>query len=136
MNRLPDHLFLCSDGGLYDTRRPAWFGDMPIRTGYARHHTYIHSLHEAKACLRAGEFTSLGGCRLAFITGDGAVLSFDAVRSNWYEVVWDWLHAVNTGWKVIGLVNVDEQEVKVFCDHSGKLLGGGDESGNRSALDS
>jgi hypothetical protein len=24
----------------------------------------------------------------------------------------------------------------VFCDHSGKLLGGGDESGNRSALDS
>lgn len=110
------------DGALYDTSVKDWAKRDPIRNDFCKHKLEFHTLNDVKASLRAGEFTFPGGYRLAFITSDAACLSFDAVKENWNQVVWDWINEASTGWRVVGLMNVDETEESLYCDHTNELL--------------
>lgn len=119
---LPEHFMVSDcDGSLLDTRKADW-SKHPVRANYSRHHHTIDTLADAKACLRAGEWAWPGGYRLAFTTIDGGVLSFEAVREEWHQVVWDFLHDASTGWRVEGLIDVDNMDGEVWCAHTGELL--------------
>lgn len=110
------------DGSLYDTSDKMPSNHVLIRENYCYHRLEFETLNDVKASLRAGEFAWPGGYRLAFITSDGAILSFGAVKDEWHGVVWDWINDASTGWRVIGLVNVDDMEDIVYCDHTNELL--------------
>jgi hypothetical protein len=120
----PDHLFVTSSGDLYDTRKPIWNVMPPLREKFQYHFNDITTLSRLKATLRAGEFSWPGGYRLAFVTQDGGILSFAAVRAEFKNVVWDFQNGASTGWRVVGLLNVDETEEAVYCDHLNIRLNG------------
>jgi len=124
MTKRPDHLFVTSSGDLYDTRKPQWHLNPPLREKFQYQFNDITTLSRLKACLRAGEFSWPGGYRLAFVTQDGGILSFAAVRAEWSNVVWDFQNGASTGWRVVGLLNVDEAEEAIYCDHLSIRLNG------------
>lgn len=115
--------FVSDSGDLYNLDRVDW-AENPLREEYARHYASIRTGRELCATLRAGEYTFPGGYRLAFITDDGAILSFDAVRDNLYQVIYSIRHNINDGWRVIGTFIVDNSDDAVYCDHTSELLGG------------
>ena len=68
------------NGGLSETRLTL------VRENYDKPHRIIDSVSDVKSALRYGKYTDLGGYPLFFITSDGAALSFESVRDNFYEV--------------------------------------------------
>lgn len=121
MTKLPEHLFIGTDGALYDTRKPDW-AKHPIRDNYAKHVRDIKSIADVKSSLRSGEYAFPGGYRLAFITGDGCVLSFDAVNDNFIEVAYSLNRNIHDGWYITGLLVCDECEDITVCDYTGETL--------------
>ena len=111
------------DGALYDTSAKRWAYNEPLRANYSGHKLEFESLHDVKASIRAGEFTFPGGYRLAFVTSDAAILSYKTVVDNWRLVVGEWFDPhPNDQWRVVGLVNVDDCDDTMVCDHSGEVL--------------
>lgn len=88
-----------------------------VREKFACHFQTMESLAHVKATLRAGRFTSLGGYPLYFITSDGAALSFKAVREEWPQVCWSWLHMADDGWRVVGC-DVNYEDAELYCAHT------------------
>src|SRR5690554_4067854 len=107
-SRLPDHLFVASDGALYDTRRQEWHKRPPLRPVFERHFSTIKTTAEFKACLRAGGFTDAGGYALAFTTVDGCVLCFDCARKEARLILDSIRTDCRDGWRVDGITNADE----------------------------
>ena len=93
-----------------------------VRKDVARHYREIDSINKLKACLRAGEYTSVGMYRLFFITNDGACLSFSSVLDNLESIYYSMMNDINDGWKITGLSSVEEFDDEVYCDHSNELL--------------
>lgn len=120
---LADHLFLASNGDLYDTRRADWHKTAPLRRNYKWTYRHIANVHQLKATLRAGEF-DIGGYRLAFITSDRAVLSFDAVKANFRLVIDSIRTRIDDGWRVVGVVLENETDETLYCEQTGELLFG------------
>lgn len=118
---LPDHLFVASDGTLYDTRQPDW-SRKPIRAVYRRHGK-IRNTQEFKAALRAGKWTDLGSYPVYFVLDDGEALSFEAARENLREILYDMTHDVtgSGSWNVIGL-EVNYEDSELCCAHTGKKI--------------
>lgn len=80
------------------------------------------TLSEIKTALRSGQYAWPGGYQQFFLTADGAVLSFDAVRSEWREVVW--AHINNDkrcGW-YIEAADVNWEDADLVCDHTGEPI--------------
>lgn len=121
--KLPEHLFVGCEGDLYDTRNPEWSKSPPLRSNYERHVRDIKTADDVKACLRAGPYAWPGGYACFFITSDGAVLSFEAARKGFLQIICslkDGDHG--TGWHVCGLgCTADEDETPV-CEHTGKAI--------------
>jgi len=105
-----------SDGGLYDDSLDI------IRQNFSIHRATIESIADVKATLRAGEYIWPGGYRLAFVTTDGGVLSFDAVRKNLHNVIWSMTNRVHDGWNLDCILNVNDCDEPIYCDDSGELL--------------
>lgn len=122
MTKLPNHLFLASDGDLYDTRLPEWSAN-PLREGYSGHGESIKTIAHFKAALRAGAFTDLGGYPLYFVMGDYSALSFDAARENYREIIAAMLqdHNPHDDWRVVS-VQINHEDSDLYCSHSGKLI--------------
>jgi hypothetical protein len=104
---------------LYDTRVSDWSHKPPLRARYAWHSRTLGSLAEVKAALRAGPYAWPGGYECFFITADGAVLSYEAARDEFRQIVWDYLHNASTGWRVVALGCMAECGEPVVCDHTG-----------------
>lgn len=126
MTKLPSYMFIAGNGDLYDTRRPNWESN-PLREKFEWHYRKIDKAQQLLTCIRAGEYAFPGGYRLAFITSDGGVLSFAAVKDNLYSVVDSIRHKIDDGWQVVGLIDVDNQDGVSYCDHTGEKLGGYEE---------
>ena len=112
-----DALFHTFEGDLYRTR-----DNVIIRPGYAYQRNECNSAADVAACLRHGEHAWPGGYRIYFITTDGAALSFDAVRDNWYSVVYSMHHAIDDGWRVAGCACSAYTDEHPYCDHTNVLL--------------
>lgn len=110
-----------SDGGLYDTREPGWTAK-PIRPNYAKHHRAITCLADVKACLRAGPYAWPGGYECYFVTSDGGILSFEAARAEFAQIVWDFLNDTSTGWRVEAMMTAADTDAEVICDHTNRVI--------------
>ena len=117
---LPAHLFITSDGDLYDVRSNQGFA-FPLRKRFSYHFRSIATTAQLKATLRAGQFTCPGGYPLYFITSDGATLSFESVRKELSQVLWSIRNEVDDGWRVVGC-DVNCEDTELICDHSGELI--------------
>jgi hypothetical protein len=80
------------------------------------------TLAEIKGRLRAGPFTSPGGYPIYFVTSDGAVLSFKAVRAEWRNIVRAHLwNDKGCGWHIYG-ADINWEDSELYCDHTGERI--------------
>ncbi len=130
MRKLPntEHLFAGCEGDLYDTRVPQWNYGKPLRALYSgiksrKIDSGVAGTVQVRAALRHGGFAWPGGYALFFITSDGAVLSFKAVRENLRSVLDSTLHKSRDGWRVVGIDSVENADGEpVICDHTGEAI--------------
>lgn len=115
----PKHLFTCSDGALYDTRRADWPGK-PLRSVYRKHCREIWTAAELKATLRAGPYAWPGGYPLYFIAADGCALSFSTVRNRLREVMGAFSGG-DDGWHVVAC-EINHDDAGLRCADSGELI--------------
>jgi len=81
----------------------------------------IKTTKDLKTALRNGQLAWPGGYPLYFITSDGAALSFDAVRSEYRQVINAIRHQVNDGWLVVA-VEINYEDSDLYCDHTGHRI--------------
>jgi len=82
MNNRPAHLFLSESGDLFDTRKPEWFLNPPVRKGFARTHHDIETGLELRSTLRAGDCTFPGCYPIVGITSDGEMVNLSALAKD------------------------------------------------------
>jgi hypothetical protein len=86
VNKLSDHLFVSStDGHLYDTRKPEWHKQLPLRKDYCRTFETIRNSRELRATIRNGGYAWPGGYPLVFLTADGDCISFNAAEKQYWQ---------------------------------------------------
>lgn len=117
---MKDHLFVSSDGTLFDTRDSDW-NHHPLRANYSVHHRTIESVADFKACLRAGNTTDLGGYPLYFITSDGAALSFESAQKEFRQIAESIATKARDGWRIVAC-EINYEDSDLFCWHSGKRI--------------
>ena len=122
MATLPAHLSVGCDGELLRARRLPCFDLVVVRQNYQWHHREIKTVADLKACLRAGKYAWPGGYACYFITSDGAVLSFEAVRREFAVVAYAVKAHHNSGWQVVGMGCTAEDDEAPVCDHTGKEI--------------
>lgn len=81
------------------------------------------TLMQIKQALRNGQYAWPGGYPLYFVTSDGEVLSFKAVRKHWEDVcrahiVAGWRHS---GWAIIG-IETNWEDADLYCDETGERI--------------
>ena len=74
-------------------------------------------LADVKKALRNGKYACPGGYPMFFVSSDGLVLSFEAVRNHWRDVceahiVAGWCH---NGWH-IDAVDINWEDAELYCD--------------------
>lgn len=79
------------------------------------------SLSVIKDLLRQGKYAWPGGYPMYFYTTDGGVLSFDAVRGEWRNIVHSHLTNTNDGWQIAGY-DVNWENPNLYCDHTGEEI--------------
>jgi len=81
----------------------------------------VKTTKDLKTALRNGQWVWPGGYPLYFITSDGAALSFDAVRSEYRQVINAVRHRLNDGWRVVA-VDINYEDSDLYCDHTGQRI--------------
>lgn len=123
---LPDHFMVGCDGELlrltFREGQSGSFGCFAVRKNYSLHHREIKTVADLKACLRAGKYAWPGGYACYFITSDGAVLSFEAVRREFAVVAYAVKAHHNSGWRVVAMGCTAEDDETPVCDHTGKEI--------------
>jgi hypothetical protein len=117
---LPGHLFIGSNGCLYDTRKDNWAA-FPIRENYCYTRSTIRTVADIKATLRHGPFAWPGGYPLYFITSDGGTLSFATVRKELRSVVESIRRSISDGWRVIACTE-NWEHTELTDDHTGERI--------------
>ena len=107
--------------GLHTFEGDLYRGNEIIRTNYDRGHRSIESVADIKSALRHGRFAWPGGYPLYFITSDGAALSFESAREEFYQICYSIRTGINDGWRVIA-VETNYEDPALFCDHSGEKI--------------
>ena len=80
------------------------------------------TLQAIKQQLRYGPYAWPGGYPIYFVTSDGAVLSFAAVRAEWRNVVDAHLrNNTQCGWH-IAAADINWEDSDLFCDHTGERI--------------
>lgn len=130
----PNHLFVASDGDMFDTRVPDWHRKPPLRASYEFAHYRINSPAQYKATLRAGPYAWPGGYPMFLCTDDGAALCWECGRSEARNVISAIADRRRDGWRVIGC-DVNYEDDTLVCDHCYSAIGsayGGDERPGRN----
>ena len=120
--KMPEHLFVSSDGAMHDTRRPDW-ASRPLRPRYGAFSAMWSTpgTLELRAALRA-RYTWPGGYELVFLTHDGFDLCRDCVFHNYRQISRSIRHKQDDGWRVIGCETADTLEGHVRCEHCDRML--------------
>lgn len=77
---------------------------------------------QLREALRNGEYAWPGGYRLAFITDQGELVSFQAVRDDYRAFAESTRRRQRDGYRITGCANLETFEGSVVCDVSGELL--------------
>ena len=81
----------------------------------------IKTTKDLKTALKNGQWAWPGGYPLYFITSDGAALSFDAVRSEYRQVISAIRHGLDDGWRVVSC-EINWEDSDLYCDHTGQPI--------------
>jgi hypothetical protein len=82
----------------------------------------IKTTADLKTALRNGQYAWPGGYPLYFIADDGEPLSFEAVRDQVKQVMWEIKHkTARAGWRVIAC-QVNWEDPDLYCAHSGRRI--------------
>jgi len=126
MSKLPDHLFVATGGDLYDTRVTDWNKLPPLRAAYAVHGRDfvlgLKGMQQVKSALRAGKFAWPGGYECFFMTSDGEILSYEAVRAHLRDVLEAVRLNLRDGWRVVALGCMAEEDEPVVCADTGREI--------------
>ncbi len=130
MTKLPEYFYTSSsNGALYDTRKPNWFKNKPLRSNYSRGHVKITSLLDLKASLRNGPYCWPGGYEIVYITNCGEILCSACVKKEFKQIAYDFLNNCDTGWHINAACyeasnpeDLDE-DLKSYCSHCNKEFG-------------
>jgi hypothetical protein len=114
MPELPEHLFIASDGDMFDTRKPDWSAK-PLRKAYRYTFGRIKNAAQLNATLRNGENTFPGLYPMFFITSDGGALHFDCVKKNLRLVLDSIRQSGSDGWKVVA-TEINYEDTDLYCD--------------------
>jgi len=117
---MKEHLFIASDGALYDTRAADWH-KTPLRSRYKFHCSEIKTVAEFKATLRAGKFTGVGCYPLFLLTSDGAALCFDCARKEARNIFESVANKSRDGWNVVAC-DVNYEDSDLHCDHCSRQI--------------
>ncbi len=79
------------------------------------------TLQEIKTQLRDGPYAWPGGYPKFFVTNDGDVLSFQAVRNNWCHIVGAHLRNVRDGWMIAGC-DINWEDDNLYCADTGEKI--------------
>ena len=80
------------------------------------------TLAEIKTVLRARKYAWLGRYPLYFVASDGCALSFEAVRSEWRQVVLAHLHNFkHDEWYISG-VDINWEDPELYCAHTDERI--------------
>lgn len=92
-----------------------------VRENYDKPHRTIETVSDVKSALRYGDYSDVGGYPLFFITSDGAALSFESVRENFYEVCYSIRNNIDNGWRIVA-VDTNYEDTELYCNHSGDQI--------------
>lgn len=81
----------------------------------------VNTTKDIKTALRNGQWAWPGGYPLYFITSDGAALSFDAVRSEYRQVINAIRHRLNDGWRIVSC-DINWEDENLICEHTGQRI--------------
>jgi hypothetical protein len=113
--KLPDHLTVCIDGSLSDTRQVNWH-KTPLRQNYSRTHREIGSVADYKATLRAGQYAWPGGYQMFLITSDGQALCYGCGWRECRNVMDSIASKSNDGWRCVA-VGINYEDSDMLCCH-------------------
>lgn len=121
----PEHLFIGCDGDLYDTRKPHWSNEPPLRPIYSRTYSTIHNTQELKATLRAGEYAWPGGYQLYLCDEPGATVCFKCARETFRDFALDFHnypkgHYQRSPYLMFSCIAWGEENV--MCDQCNRVL--------------
>jgi hypothetical protein len=121
MGNSMEHLFVSSDGALFDTRMPDW-ASHPLRADYRRTHSEINSTLELRAATARWRLrVARRGYPLFFVTSDGAALSFETVRAEYAQCSRAIRERSRDGWRIVAC-EVNWEDIELTCEHSGKRI--------------
>ena len=78
--------------------------------------------HDLKQALRAGPYAWPGGYPLYFLSSDGSVLSFAAVRGELRQVLHALRHPGHDPWWEVVTVCTNWEEPDLCCEHTGQPI--------------
>ena len=81
----------------------------------------INKSRTLKEHIRHGKYAWPGGYPVYFLTDDGEVLSYDAVKENYRQVLSAVKNNDNNGWKVIA-ADVNWEDGFLYCSHTGNKI--------------
>jgi hypothetical protein len=81
----------------------------------------IKTVRDLVTAFRQGRFSSVGGYPLFFVTHDGQVLCWRAVRDNFWRIARAVRDSDNNGWRVVAL-DVNWEDPALFCDDTGERI--------------
>jgi hypothetical protein len=111
---LPTHLFITSNGDLFDTRVANWSKFPPLRKQYRYTHAEIDTVHELKATLRSGNYTDLGCYPLYLLTDDNDTMSFDGAIANLRQIIQSVATKANDGWRIVSC-DINYEDSDMIC---------------------
>jgi hypothetical protein len=77
---------------------------------------------ELKNCIRDGKYAWPGGYPKYFITSDGEALSFDAVKDNFHDVVFNMKYLPSFhGWNVVACA-INWEDDNLTCSHTDEKI--------------
>lgn len=116
-----NHLFVSSDGALYDTRAADWSKAAPLRSMFRFTFNYISTVERFKATLRNGAYAWPGGYPLYLLTDDGAALCFDCGRKEARQIMAAIGEHRRDGWRVVAC-DVNYEDNELHCDHCSRQI--------------
>ena len=111
----------CS-GDLFDTRKPGWYKNPPLRPAYGKiKRDCKYDNMALKAAIRA-KFAWPGGYELFGICDDGAVLCCDCMRREYHLIAHSRRHKINDDWRVVAVECAVDYDSLIYCDHCNKVI--------------
>lgn len=111
----------CS-GDLFDTRKPGWYKNPPLRPAYGEiKRDCKHDNMALKAAIRA-KYAWPDGYELFGIANDGAVLCCDCMRREYRLIAYSRRHKINDGWRIVAIDSAANYDSLIYCAHCNKII--------------